>query len=405
MKDEKLYIVMVGLPARGKSTVAIRLRETLRKNSIPTRIFNNGNLRRRYLSKVNSSGADFYNPDNKDAVELRKGFAMMNIHSAKRYLENNGQVSILDATNVSNERRWLIEEHLGDHPILYIECVNDDVEILHLSILQKVRSPEFAIISPDNAYHEFEKRIHYYQMIYEPLQNEQNYFKIDSLQNKILEEQILHSFPLYSRIRDFLVTDAVKSLYLIRHTESHYNIEDRIGGDPGLTPDGIEQARALARFFQRKRISYIFTSEKKRTIQTAEPIAELQSDCMIVPLKEFNEIDGGICESMTYDEIREQKPDIYYARKSDKYNYIYPRGEGYISMKQRIKIGIKKAFYLNTRSNNIMIIGHRAVNRMILSHFLYRRQEDVPFIYVPQNKFYKIVATQDKKLFELRKYQ
>jgi hypothetical protein len=42
---------------------------------------------------------------------------------------------------------------------------------------------------------------------------------------------------------------------------------------------------------------------------------------------------------------------------------------------------------------------------MILSHFLYRRQEDVPYIYIPQDKLYHIVATQDRKLFELMKYQ
>jgi hypothetical protein len=44
------------------------------------------------------------------------------------------------------------------------------------------------------------------------------------------------------------------------------------------------------------------------------------------------------------------------------------------------------------------------VNRMILSHFLYRRQEDVPYVYIPQDKFYHIVTAQDKKLFQLKKY-
>ncbi|HQG32587.1 MAG TPA: histidine phosphatase family protein, partial [Deltaproteobacteria bacterium] len=211
--------------------------------------------------------------------------------------------------------------------------------------------------------------------------------------------------PLYSRIRDCLVTDVVKSLFLIRHTETYYNVEDRIGGDAELTAKGMEQARALARFFQRKRISYIFTSEKKRTIQTAEAIRSLQQDCTIVHLKEFNEIDSGICEGMSYDEIQRLMPEVYSARKADKYNYEYPGGEGYNTMKERIKIGIKKAFYLNMKPDNIMIVGHRAVNRMILSHFLYRRQEDVPYIYIPQDKLYHIVATQDRKLFELMKYQ
>jgi broad specificity phosphatase PhoE len=73
-------------------------------------------------------------------------------------------------------------------------------------------------------------------------------------------------------------------------------------------------------------------------------------------------------------------------------------------MKSRIDTGIKKALYLSSNSDNIMIIGHQAVNRMILSHFLYRRPGDVPYIYIPQDKFYHIVATQDKKLFQLKKY-
>jgi broad specificity phosphatase PhoE/predicted kinase len=404
IKDEKLYIVMVGLPSQGKSTIAYRLQDIFKKNDIPTMIYNNGELRRKYAPSETWM-SEFYNPHNAEAVDLRKQFALMNIQRAKKYLKNKGQVAVLDATNVSRSRRELIEEHLQDHPVLYIECINNDGDIVDLSIRHKVRSPEFASMSQEQAVMEFKKRIEYYRMIYNPLHVERNYILMDSLHNRIISEQIEDQLPLYSRIRDCLVTDVVKSLFLIRHTESMFNIEDRIGGDPDLTPRGRAQAEALGRFFQKKRISYIFTSEKKRTIQTAEPIRELQHDCTIVQLKEFNEINAGICEDMTYDEIQRFKPDIHSARKANKYNYAYPGGEGYASMKERIKIGIKKAFFLNQRPDNIMIIGHRAVNRMILSHFLYRREDDVPYIYVPQDKFYHIVATQDRKVFELKRYQ
>jgi broad specificity phosphatase PhoE/predicted kinase len=402
-KDEKLYIVAMGLPARGKSTLVMRLKETFVKNGIPTHIFNNGNIRRKYRA-MNTSIAEFYHPGNKMAAELRKHFALTNMKRAKDFLSHKGQVAILDATNVSRERRELIEAYLTDHPILYIECNNQDDDILHLSILEKIKTPEFAHFTPEEAIYEFRKRIEYYEMIYTALKTERNFIRMNSLYNRILEEKLLDAVPLYSRIRDFLVTDVVKNLYLIRHTETYFNVEDRIGGNPLLTPRGIAQADALGRCFERRKLSYIFTSKKIRTIHTAQSIAKLQRDCTIIPLVEFDEIDGGSCECMTYQEIKEKMPAIYSAREADKYHYIYPGGEGYATMKQRIEVGIKKAFYLNRHADNIMIVGHQAVNRMILSHFLYRREEDVPYIYVPQDKFYHITATQDRKLFELQKY-
>ena len=403
MEDKKLYIVMVGLPARGKSTIASKLKENLAKDGIRTRIFNNGALRRRLMGKDTSS-PEFFAPENREGADLRKKIAMTNIRRAREYLGNSGQVAILDATNVSLERRQRITSLLRDHILLFLECINDDKEILEASILRKISLPEFNHLDAKKAFRSFKQRIHYYDAIYTPLRDEANYVKLDSLNNQILEEEITIDIPLYERIRDFLVTDIVKNLFLIRHGETYFNLENRIGGDSGLTENGTAQARKLAAYFRKTRIPVIFTSGKKRAIQTAAPVKEIQEDCTIIPLAEFDEIDSGVCECMSYEEIREKRPDVYHTRKEDKFNYIYPEGEGYVSMKRRVDSGIKKALYLSRNSKNIMIIGHRAVNRMILSHFLYRRQEDVPYIYIPQDKFYHIIATQDKKLFQLKRY-
>ena len=403
MDNTKLYIVMVGLPARGKSTIASKLKENLVKNSIKTRIFNNGDLRRK-LGPENTSYPEFYDPRNREGVELREKIALINIRRATDYLKGTGRVAILDATNVSLKRRKIITEILTDHAILFIECINDDEEILKASIGRKVAHPEFSHLGRDDAISSFRQRISYYQAIYTPVEKETNFIKLDSLYNKISHEEVSDDIPYYDRIRDFLVTDTVKNLFLIRHGETYFNLQNRIGGNSGLTSDGKAQAGALAQFFKNKKVPVIFTSKKKRTVQTAFPIKRLQDDCVIIALQEFNEINSGVCECMSYEEIRRKMPHVYFARKEDKYNYIYPEGEGYISMKERVDRGIKKALYLSSNPQNLMIIGHRAVNRMILSHFLYRRKEDVPYIYVPQDKFYHIVATQDKKLFQLKKY-
>jgi broad specificity phosphatase PhoE len=268
-----------------------------------------------------------------------------------------------------------------------------------------VAKPEFAHLGRDEAIESFKRRINYYKTIYKPVRDEKNFLRLDSLNNQIMEEEIREEIPYYERIRDFLVTDTVKNLFLIRHGETYFNLEDRIGGDSDLTRNGTAQALSLAEYFRKKAVPVIFTSRKKRTIQTAEPICAMQKSCTIIPLEEFNEIDSGVCECMSYEEIRERMPQVYETRKQDKYNYVYPSGEGYATMKDRVDAGIKKAIYLSSNSTNIMIIGHRAVNRMILSHFLYRRQEDVPYIYIPQDRFYHITATQDKKLFQLKRYE
>jgi len=404
MSDEKLYIVLMGLPARGKSTLAVRLRDALRRDGIPTRIFNNGNLRRIYRPLDETSRSEFYSPENSAAVKWRKGFARLNMERAKAYLCNSGQVAILDATNAGRERRATIEKYLDDHSLFFIECINDDEDILNLSIQEKINLPEFSHLGRDKAIKEFLKRVDYYRMIYTPLKVERNYIRIDSLQNMIIEEKHSDAIPFYDRLRDYLVTDEVKNLFLIRHTETEYNIENRIGGDSPLTKKGKEQATALGLFFKKKKISYIFTSKKQRTIDTAKAICEMQDNCRIISLTEFDEINAGICERMTYEDIEKKMPHVFKKRGANKYHYVYPDGESYETMKPRIIQGIKKSFFLNRRANNIMIVGHQAVNRMILSHFLYRREDDVPYIYIPQDRFYHIVSTQDKKLFELKRY-
>ncbi|MCG6878900.1 MAG: 6-phosphofructo-2-kinase/fructose-2,6-bisphosphatase [Deltaproteobacteria bacterium] len=403
MRNNKLYIVMVGLPARGKSTIAYKLKDNLTKYGIRTGIFNNGDLRRR-LTGVETSRPEFYSPDNRHGVELREKIAVTNMGRAADYLTRTGYVAILDATNVSAKRREKIIRSITDHPIIFIECINEDEKILKASIQRKISNPEFSHLTKENAIKSFRQRMAYYEMLYTPIETERNYIKLDSLNNKILAEEITDKIPYWDRIRDFLVTDTVKNLFLLRHGETHFNLENRIGGDSELTENGLAQAKGLARYFQRKKIPVIFTSEKRRTIQTAVPIKALQKRCTIIPLEEFNEIESGICECMSYEEIRDQMPHVFQARKKDKYNYVYPSGEGYVSMKHRVDMGLKKALYLSSDSQSIIIVGHRAVNRMILSHFLYRREEDVPYIYVPQDRFYHVVVTQDKKLLQLKPY-
>ena len=87
----KLYVAMVGLPARGKSTLAKRIRSGLEQQGIRTAIFNNGELRR-MLFGLESGSAEFFNPDNTRAQRLRDQITHQNMERARAWLDEGGDV-------------------------------------------------------------------------------------------------------------------------------------------------------------------------------------------------------------------------------------------------------------------------------------------------------------------------
>lgn len=399
---KQLCIAMVGLPGRGKSTVCSKLAEGLEQEGLLVRIFNNGELRRRLLGK-DSACPEFYDPANSEGRAQRENIMRMNLRAAREFFMDGGHVAILDATNVSRLRRALLESELVDYPILFVECINNDPDLLEAGIQRKTKLPEFDGLSLEEAVRSFRQRIEYYEQIYSPLSDERNLVKLDSLNNRILGERV-HDVPYYSRIRDILVSDWVRSLFLARHGESFFNVENRIGGDSGLTKKGCAQAQALAQHFQDTEIPYIFTSPRCRSSQTVEPLRELKPETTVISLPEFDEINVGVCDSMRYSDIQRVMPREFLKRAQDKYHYIYPGGEGYATLKERVDHGLKKALFLSGNLPGILIVGHQAVNRTILSLFLFRRTEDVPYIYIPQNQYFRIVSTQREKLFKLVRF-
>lgn len=399
----KLYVAMCGLPARGKSTLARRIREGLEAEGRKVAIFNNGDLRRTQLGGA-SSDPSFYHPDNEEGRRQREYIARENMEHARAWLQAGGDVAILDATNVSRARRAIMEDVLTDYPLLFVESVNDDPVLLETGIERKTLLPEFSRASKAEAVASFRKRIAYYDRIYTPLGDERNWVRVDRVENRIVSESLSETVPYYPTIRDILVADWVRNLYLVRHGETEYNLVGRIGGDPALTGKGREQARSLAAHFRRTELPCIFTSTRQRSHQTAAPLCDSRPDSLCMAMPEFDEINAGRCENMRYSEILEAMPDEYAARHRDKFNYAYPGGEGYALLQERVRRGLRRALFLAGDASAMVIVGHQAINRCILSHFLFRRTEDVPYIYIPQNQYYHIVSTQRKKLFELVRF-
>ena len=229
------------------------------------------------------------------------------------------------------------------------------------------------------------------------------FFRVDAVDSCIQDEAPSNDLPYYAAIRDIISSRWVQDLYLVRHGETDYNREGRLGGDPSLTAKGIEQAEKLAAHFDGVDLPYIFTSTKQRSAETAAPLLRSRPNTISMALSEFDEINAGVCEGMRYSDVRDGMPLEYEARSHNKYGYIYPNGESYAMLKERVARGLRRALFLSGEGT-LMIVGHQAINRTLLSLFLFQRASDVPYTYIPQNQYYHITITQRRKLFEMIRY-
>ena len=94
-------------------------------------------------------------------------------------------------------------------------------------------------------------------------------------------------------------------LYLIRHGQTDWNVEQKIQGhqDIPLNDVGLSQAAALAEGMKSRPVKQIFASPQKRAMQTAQAVAAAQN-VPLISLPGLMEISYGKWEGRTIDEIR-----------------------------------------------------------------------------------------------------
>ena len=71
----------------------------------------------------------------------------------------------------------------------------------------------------------------------------------------------------------------------------------------------------------------ILTSTLKRTLQTVEELKHMKLNSVEpIPIRILDELNAGICEEMTYEEIATKFPNIAKDRSKDKLRFRYPSG-------------------------------------------------------------------------------
>lgn len=382
-------IVLVGLPARGKTYVAKKLGRYLNWIGIKTKVFNLGVYRRSVVGADRKH--DFFHPDNAEAIVIRRECALHALQDVAQWFSNfEGFVAIFDATNTTRERRQMVLDYCGERhfKVFFIESVCDDLELVSENIREvKVFSPDYQTMQSDEAVEDFKKRIENYKKTYEPLSLEVDedlsFIKIINCGQQFIVNRS-HGY-LQSRIVYYLMNTHVqrRSIYLTRHGESEYNLEQRIGGDPDLSPGGYEFAEKLADFMEKQEIPdlKIWTSQLKRAFRSADGIK-----APVEQWKALNELEAGIFDGLTYKEVQEKYPEEYELRYQDKFKYRSPRGESYNDLKVRLEPVIMEL----ERQRNILVVCHQAVLRVLLAYFLDHPSDQLPYMRVPLHTIYKL---------------
>ncbi|KAK4058938.1 Fructose-2,6-bisphosphatase [Microbotryomycetes sp. JL221] len=398
--EAKIVVAMVGLPARGKSYLSNKLMRYMLWLEYQVKVFNVGQLRRaKYKKKAEQTGykedqsANFFDAKNKEAAKEREAMAAECLEQLIAWLRAGGNIGIHDATNTTRARRQALVDRIKREPgikLMFIESVCTDPAVIASNIAVKVSSgdPDYDGQETSQAEKDFRERIKHYETSYEPLDEildkEVTYCKMVNVGKQVTLNRI--DGYLQSRVAFFLMNLHLtpRSIYFTRHGESQYNVDGQIGGDAPLSSRGEMYMRALPQLIQEKLGDTpltVWTSTLRRTIQTASllPYEKLT-------WKSLDELDAGVCDGMTYEEIEVSYPEDYAARDDDKFNYRYRGGESY----RDVVIRLEPVILELERQQNILVVCHQAVLRCLYAYFHNLPQDELPYLKIPLHTVIKL---------------
>ena len=382
--EDKIIIILVGLPARGKSFTSNNLSRFLNWCGINCKVFNSGDYRRKILSGFQDS--DFFNNEN---FEKREEISKLCFDQLIEWLKNDGNIAIFDATNTNIKRRKYIKDTASSHGIsnlIFIELITDDDNIINNNLQLKLISPDYIDKDKNFALEDFKKRLSHYQEVYQTIDDSENlkYIKIINFTEKLLIKNIIGANE--SLIISYLMNLRLNKnpIYLTRHGESINNEKMVLGGDCSLTEKGLDFSRKLTDFINTdiNNDFIIYTSCLKRTIETVQFFNNKKIESRLL-----NEIHAGICEGLTQKEILFLFPNIFESRKKNKLRFRYPEGESYLDLLERLRY-----FVLQIESYNkpILIVAHNAILKVLLGYFNNIKLNKIPHLDIPLHTVFKL---------------
>ena len=155
-------------------------------------------------------------------------------------------------------------------------------------------------------------------------------------------------------------------LILVRHGQTELNYNKVFFGklDPSLNELGIEQANMAKKKLLNISYDNIYSSPLKRAKETAEICNHLKKD--IIFDKNIEELNFGIFEGLTYEEILAKYPEEAKLMEKDWKNFNYKTGESPFQMYERVISFLKRLDF----SKDNLVVAHWGIINSILAYLI-----------------------------------
>lgn len=155
-------------------------------------------------------------------------------------------------------------------------------------------------------------------------------------------------------------------VYLIRHGQVAGFDQPRYNGhnDVALTDYGVGQYHDLKERLSAKKIAACYSSDLSRCTIGAGIICKPISIKPILNSK-LRELNIGIWEGLTWQDIQARWPEQWQARLADLVNYRVPQGENLLDVAARV-MPVMEEIVERHRGEEVLVVAHGGVNRIVL---------------------------------------
>jgi phosphoserine phosphatase len=159
----------------------------------------------------------------------------------------------------------------------------------------------------------------------------------------------------------------MNEIIVVRHGQTEWNRVERFRGrlPIELNETGLWQAQQVAmKLNQGRKITQVWSSPLRRTVQTAEPIAAL-AGCLITLEDGLLEADHGAWEALTPAEVEAQFPAEWQTWSERPEEFVFPGGESFSNLRRRVAHVLQQAAAMPD-AGAIVLVTHKLLCKMLV---------------------------------------